>query len=59
MCLDESGILRISEWRPASDVDVSSMVARLSLSLSLSYRFGFPLVAEDKPYEQDHGRSDR
>jgi len=55
MSLDESGILRIPEWRPASDVNVSSMEARLSLSS----RFGFPLVAEDKPYEQDHDRSDR
>ncbi len=59
MSLDESCILCVSEWRPASNVDVSSMVARLSLSLSSRYRSGFPMVAEAKPYEQDHGKSDR
>lgn len=51
---DACGILRVYEWRPASDVDVSFMVARLSWS----YRSSSLLMAEEKPYEQDHEGSD-
>lgn len=51
---DVYGILRVFEWRSASDVDVSFMVARLSWS----YRSSSSLMAEEKPYEQDHEGSD-